>query len=333
MTRRGFILTLPALTALACAAAQRSGTQTEYREILVSGAGSRTILVCMPDTPQTREVWRGLSDELGQEFRLIAIAVERRSDANVIARGIQTHAPAALVLMNNPTVAAYRSYASSSGARRLPSVVVMTSFLDGSALRALGATGISYEVPLITAVTNLRKVLASSVERVGVAYRAPLASFVKREVELARREKIAVVECRLSDEPNPSEIKRALRDLKATSDAIWVLNDDRVLTPQLISQGWLPGLNEKPWRPTIVGVASLVSTSQALGTLAVMPDHTALGVQAANLVYDIADNDWQIPEAFAQLPLSTNTAFDLHHASERFALKQGALAQVDKVLE
>jgi ABC-type uncharacterized transport system substrate-binding protein len=334
MTRRWFLASVPALTtALACSATQKGGTRSGYREILAAGSGARTILVCMPDTPQTREVWRGLSDELGQEFRLVAVAVESRADSAIIERGIQTHSPAALVLMNNPTVSAYRGYAGSADARRLPSVVVMTSFLDGAALRAIGATGISYEVPLITAVTNLRKVLATSVETVGVAYRAPLASFVKREVELASREKIRVVERPLSDEPNSSEIKRALRELKQEADAVWVLNDDRVLTPQLISQGWLPGLNEKPWRPTIVGVASLVSTSQALGTLAVMPDHTALGVQAANLVYDIADNEWQVPEAFAQLPLSTNTAFDLHHASERFELKQGALAQVDKVVE
>jgi hypothetical protein len=333
MKRRELLLGASALALAWSCAQQGTGTQTAYREILTAGTGPRTILVCMPDTPQTREVWRGLSDELGQEFRLVAVAVESRKDSDIIAKGIQTHSPSALVLMNNPTVAAYRTYASSSGTARLPSVVVMTSFLDGGSLRALGATGISYEVPLITAVTNLRKVLASSVERVGVAYRAPLAPFVRREVELARREKIQVVERSLSEEPNPSEIKQALRELKQASDALWVLNVDRVLTPQLISQGWLPGLNERPWRPTIVGVSSLVSTSLALGTLAVMPDHTALGVQAANLVYDIADNEWRIPDAFTQLPLSTNTAFDLHHASERFQVKQGALAQVDKVLE
>jgi putative ABC transport system substrate-binding protein len=289
-------------------------------------------MVCMPDTPQTREVWRGLSDELGQEFKLVAVVVRNRADARVIERGIATHKPAALVLMNNPTVNAYRAYAATPGARRLPAVVVMTSFLDSSSLRTIGATGISYEVPLITAVTNLRKVLVGRVDRVGVVYRSPLSGFVRRESELARREQVHVVERRMSEDPNASEIKSALRDVKHEADAVWILNDDRVLTPRLIADGWLPELNAPPWRPTIVGVASLVSATTSLGTLAVLPDHAALGIQAANLVYDIADDDWNIRDGSAQLPLSTNTAVDLRQASERFELKVGALAQVDKVV-
>ena len=38
----------------------------------------------------------------------------------------------------------------------------MTSFLEGHPSQIASATGISYEVPLITAVTNLRKVIAHS---------------------------------------------------------------------------------------------------------------------------------------------------------------------------
>ena len=88
-----------------------------------------------------------------------------------------------------------------------------------------------------------------------------------------------------------------------------------------------------PWVPTIVGAASLVSPSQSFGTFAVLPDHTALGTQAANLLLDIAEHDWQLPSAGAQLPLSTTTTVDLTQARERFMLRPSALGQVDKVLE
>jgi hypothetical protein len=121
--------------------------------------------------------------------------------------------------------------------------------------------------------------------------------------------------------------------MKGKADALWILNDDRLLTPALIADGWLPGLNERPWRPAIVGAASLVSDTQSFGTLAVLPDHTALGVQTADLLFSLADNEWRLPDSDAQLPLSTTTTFDLKHASERFQIRSGALAQVDRIIQ
>jgi hypothetical protein len=237
--------------------------------------------------------------------------------------------------MNNPTVVAYRQYlATVAGQPRLPAVVVMTSFLEDKQLSPLGATGIAYEVPLITVVTNLRKLVASPIERVGVIHRASLDGFIDRELELARRERVSVVRHALSADANLSEIKFALRRIKQEVDAVWILNDDRLLTPKLIAGGWLPGLNERPWRPTIVGAGSLVSAQQAFGTFAVLPDHTALGVQTAELMMDIADGGWTIPEGSqAQLPLSTTTTVDLRQVVERYQLRPEALSHVDRIVE
>jgi hypothetical protein len=198
----------------------------------------------------------------------------------------------------------------------------------------MNATGIAYEVPLITVVTNLRRIVATPVDRVGVVYRSPLSGFVRRQQALARREQIRVIEQAVCAEPNASELKRALRLAKLQSDAIWLLNDDRLLGPSMIADGWLPGLNERPWRPVIVGAASLVSASKHFGTFAVLPDHTALGVQAANLIFEIKDRGWKLPSTEdTQLPLSTTTTVDLFQAKERFALRDDAFAQVDRIIE
>jgi hypothetical protein len=155
-----------------------------------------------------------------------------------------------------------------------------------------------------------------------------------RQAALGKREQIRVVEATVSSDPNPSELKHALRRLKQHCDAVWILNDDRLLSQSLIAHGWLPGLNERPWVPTIVGAASLVSPVQSFGTFAVLPDHTALGVQTANLVFDVAANDWVLPSGSEiELPLSTTTIMDLVQVRERFALRAGALSQVDRILE
>src|SRR4029078_12045194 len=113
-----------------------------------------------------------------------------------------------------------------------------------------------------------------------------------------------------------------------------ILNDDRLLTPRLIAEGWLPGLNERPFCPTIVGAASLVSAQNSFGTFAVLPDHVALGAQAAGLLFDIAYESWQIAgDAQVQLALSKNTAVALTQARAHFSLREDALRQVDRILD
>jgi ABC-type uncharacterized transport system substrate-binding protein len=340
LNRREFLVSVPlaASGAWACSATTQSRASGGYVELahsVPSGEKRGTVLVAMPETAQTKEVWTGLNDELGKECALVAIRAEGPGIADVIQQGMQKYKPSGIVLMNNPTVAAYRTLQRSSGAKRFPAaVIVMTSFLDGQPQQLASATGISYEVPLITAVTNLRKLIATPVERVGVVLRPGLRGFVARQIALAKREQISVVTQEVGQNANSSELKWALRRLKSKVDAVWILNDDRCLSPKLISEGWLPGLNERPFKPTIVGAASLVSPSLSFGTFAVLPDHTALGVQAAGLVFDIADNNWSVPDdAEVQLPLSTTTSVDLVQARERFSLRADALKQVDRILE
>ncbi len=342
LSRRNFLLALPAgawlLDSCANNAAVAPHAAHSYVELAASAPANsshETILVCMPKTPQTMEVWSGLRDELAKNYRLVAIQVEGRDDRALIEEGIRRYRPASIVLMNNPTVAAYREYQRQAGTSKFPPVViVMSSFLDSARMQVSDATGISYEVPLITVVTNLRKLIDRPVERIGVIHRPELQRFVERQAALAAREQIGVVRELVGSAPNASELKRALRRLKQRTGAVWVLNDDRLLSPKLITEAWLPGLNERPWSPTIVGAASLVSPLQSFGTFAVLPDHAALGAQAAAMVFDIADNGWVLPTGQqTQLPVSTTTTLDLAQVRERFSLRTDALSQVDRVLD
>jgi len=339
LNRRQFMLGLPLGCALlpGCASGPVSPTNHYYSEIgqTRNASAKETILVCMPETPQTLEVWSGLRDELAKNYNLVALRVEDRAARSVIEEGIRRHQPATIVLMNNPTVAAYNDYQHNAKNKTFPPVViVMTSFLDAGRMQVSGATGISYEVPLITVVTNLRKLIDRPIERIGVIHRPELGGFVARQAALAEREQIGVVREVVGSTPNASELKRALRRLKERAGAVWVLNDDHLLSPKLIAEAWLPGLNERPWSPTIVGAASLVSPLQSFGTFAVLPDHAALGAQAASLVFDIADNGWALPDdTQTQLPVSTTTTLDLAQVRERFTLRGDALRQVDRVLD
>ena len=137
----------------------------------------------MPETRQTSEVWRGLADELSHEFELVALRTEGEDVSATIARGIDRYRPAGLVLMNNPTVEGYRRLQEQSTSLAFPpSVIVMSSFLEGKPAHLRAATGISYEVPLITVVTNLRKLIATcrSIASASCIARRCLASSVVR---------------------------------------------------------------------------------------------------------------------------------------------------------
>jgi hypothetical protein len=338
LKRRELLIGLPLLGLAACSSGS-SGSLSHVaspRELGSSVApGKPTVLVLMPDTKQTREVWAGMKDELEGSFSLFAVRVDGDRGDDALAAAMKRHRPACVVLMNNPTVVAYSRYQATARLGTYPpAIVVMTSFLDRRPTALASATGISYEVPLITVVTNLRRLMSSPVERVGVIRRTPLHSFVDRQASLASREQIGVVQQPVSLDPNAAELRYALRELKQRCDAIWVLNDDRLLSSRLIADGWLPGLNERPYKPAIVGAASLVSAAQSFGTFAVLPDHTALGVQTANRVFDLADADFQLTDQDeVDLPLSTTTTVDLSQVRERFALRQDALEQVDHIVE
>lgn len=338
LTRRALLSGLPLLALAACSSSTGPALTraTSPQELGSSiAAGKPTVLVAMPDTKQTREVWTGLKDELSGHFSLFAVKVEGERGADTLAAAIAAHRPACIVLMNNPTVFAYARYQATTRLESYPpAIVVMTSFLDRRPTAIADAIGISYEVPLITVVTNLRRLMSSPVERVGVIRRMPLHSFVERQATLARREQIGVIEQPVSLDPNAAELKYALRELKQRCDAIWVLNDDRLLSERLIADGWLPGLNERPYKPAIVGAASLVSAGQPFGTFAVLPDHAALGVQTANRVFDLADAGFRLTDSDeVDLPLSTTTTVDLAQVRERFALRHDALEQVDHIVE
>jgi hypothetical protein len=337
MKRRNILIGLP-LTALA--AGCHAGTQQQvahpYRELESIEGDSKsaaTVLVFMPDTPQSQEVWRGLRDEIGEEFKLVSVDVKDRNSVKVLRTAIERHRPQAVVLMNNPTLAAYRDYQTQyQGEKFPPAFVVMTSFLSQQS-PLISTTGVSYEVPLITVVTNLRKVVDTPVDRVGIVARAGLRRFIQDQADLAKKEKITAVVEEVGENPNAAEIKRAIRSVKNRADALWVLNDNQLLTPRLISDGWVPGMNERPWIPVIVGAAPLVSPGANFGTFALIPDHPSLGAQVANMIFDLADNDWTLSsEMSVQIPVSTISTMDLVQAHERLALRDDALQKVDRVL-
>jgi hypothetical protein len=132
----------------------------------------------------------------------------------------------------------------------------------------------------------------------------------------------------------PEDVRQALLSFKSAGvDALWILNDNRLLGDgDFLQAGWR-GAIEDLGVPVIVGVPALVKPELQFGTLAVLPDLGALGVQTANLLLDVAASKWEAKRWPVQLPVSTLTFVNMQQARQRYRLRPGALERIDRKIE
>jgi hypothetical protein len=297
-------------------------------------AGFPLVFVTMPRAASFQATRRSLITELSKTYDVSTFVVATETSVTELGGALERAAPACVVLMNNTSVRLYRDYQRAHrGAKFPPAVVVMTSFLEDIRHDLVGATGISYEVPGVTAFVGLRAAVGAPVTRVGVLHGAYSRDFVERQRRLAAQEhfEIVPVEIRGAD-PSLKEVRAALRALKNAHhvDALWILNDNRLLKDgRFLVEAWTPAL-ESLGVPVVVGAEPLVNAQAPFGTFGVLPDHAALGAQAANLILDLADDGWRTDEHPIELPLSTISVLDVEQARSRFGLRPGALDHIDR---
>jgi hypothetical protein len=297
--------------------------------------GKALVLVAMPDSTSFRTVRRALVDEIKKDFDVVTQIVDARTDPATFGSRVDAAHPSCLVLMDNPTVKLYRAYQKAHQGPPLPAVVVMSSFLEELRGDLPNTSGVAYEVPGVTAFVNLRSVIEKPVARVGVLHRPSFRRFVERQKALAAKEQITMLPVEVPSEPTSSDVRAALRSFHGAGqiDALWVLNDN-----QLLRDG---GFLETVWRPEIaslgvpvvVGVPTLVSAEARFGTFAVLPDLEPMGVQAANVLFEISENGWKAGEHPVELPVSTVTVVNMRQVKQHFGLREGAARRIDKVIE
>ena len=300
-------------------------------------AGLPLILVAMPASVSFQATRQALVAEIGKPFDVSTLTVEPSTPVAELAAAIAEQAPACLVLMNNATVRLYREYQRShSGGTFPPAIIVMTSFLEDIRHELAGVTGIAYEVPGVTAFVGLRAIVAAPITRVGVLHSRYSRPFIERQRALAAKEQIDLVPVEITaEQPTLADVRLALRSLRTVHhvDALWVLNDNRLLRDgPFLRDAWTPVLDSLGV-PVIVGAAPLVNPDAPFGTFAVLPDHAALGTQTANLILDLAEDEWRIDRHPVELPLSTISVLDVAQARARFGLRPDALNRVDRPLE
>lgn len=297
------------------------------------------ILVLRADGPKFQEAVKGLRQELGTEFRVEDRVLGSKEGAAEMEGSIRARRPKALVLMDNHAIAVFaevrRRWKDSLSCP--PSVALMGIRVDRAIRGMTQVTGITYEVPALTTFLNLRTVLSEPIHRVGVIHRPEMADLVSESSKWCRQEKITLIPFVVPDSEKDASgaIRRGIWHLRKTEkvDALWVLNDNVLLTMDAIRKGWLPAL-ERFRKPVIVGVESLVEPGIAFGAFAVLPDDYGLGVQAGGLIRQMREDGWRVREG-GQLEhsMSVLKILNLRIARRNFKIDESRLGEMDRILE
>lgn len=332
--RRTFSVGLAGLSSLVFASACQTNGALKS-PFVVSNAESdpskETVLVLLPEEERVLALVDSLRHELETDFNVRLVPVGPKTTEWDVEGLVATHEPKLVVLLNNPTVHLYASWAAKK--RTFPVCLILMSSFAGELVNTVpNSTAISWEVPIATSVQGLRG-LGLKVHRVGVLYRRAFTRQIERERELARPEKAEFIAQKLGDHPSSRELKAAIVRLRrARVDALWIPNDNGLLRAEYLTQVWAPYL-QYFGAPVIVGVPTLVRGDLRLGSYAASPDLAALGVQAADRIYDISDANWRLPALrIAEAPLSVKTYLSVR-AVDDFGISQDSLGSVDYLIE
>ncbi len=282
------------------------------------------------------EVIAGLSGDLEEELRFETYIVGKNSTVLEIDQQIQKHQPKIIVLVENNAINLYSKYQQLHPKMQFPpSVAVAALFVDRFLAKLKNATGIRYEIPAVTSIVNMRSVLKKPIKKVGVVHRQWMSNSMAQNADYCLAEGIELVTVGI---PNrdlnlDKKLKSALKRLLSKDiDALWVLNDNALLNAEMIRSAWLPVV-AKSRIPVIVGIKPMLSSKLNFGAFAIVPDHYALGVQAASIIAEIMEDDWQIGERQIEQPVSVKKIVNVSVLDKkRLRYKDNALLSMDEIV-
>jgi hypothetical protein len=296
------------------------------------------ILVLRRGGEDFKNALKGLYEELKIDFEFKDKIIDKKTEVSEIQAEIATVHPNIIVLMDNSAINLYKKCQAvlDTGDTIIPSVSIMGVFIKDAISGIKNACGIAYEIPIVTSVVNLRAVLGSSMKKVGVIHREFLNDFIAKNNEFCKMEGIEIIDVSL---PNKSDdykklIKNNLKTLfkEKNVDVLWVPNDNVFLNIDIIQNVWVPAV-KKEKKPVVVGVELLVNPKLEFGTFAVLPDHVALGSQAAEMIYDIKSDGWKCKENRVDPPLAVYKIINFKQAKEIFNVSDEKMKAVDKVVK
>ncbi|MCO7223729.1 ABC transporter substrate binding protein [Pleionea sp. CnH1-48] len=298
-------------------------------------AWANNALVIRGASSAFEEVVNGMNDDLEGEVTLHEIIVTKKSSQKEIVKAFKQHNPDIVILVGNKAVNLYGQFQNKNPKDSYPPAIAMAAlFVDKFVGKLKNATAIRYEIPAVTSVVAMRSILGKPVKKVGVVYREWMEDIIKENQRYCKTEGIELVGIKLPNKSGKvdSKVRDALKSLSNDVDALWILNDNALLTRDALLKAWLPSRG-KSKLPAIVGIRQFM-TKIPLGSFAIVPDNYGLGAQAAGMIFDAMDNDWELEETDVQQPVSVKKFINVATLSKKsIGYRTDKLSQVDEVVK
>jgi len=304
--------------------------------IMAIANDSGVILILRASGGKFAETSKGIKDDLGDDFNLIEKVIKPEITLRDIENYIDTIKPKLIVLVGNTPIRLYTNYQKQNPERQFPpSVALSALYVDRLITQVKNSLGIRHEIPAVTSLVNIRSLVKQPVKRVGVLYRQWMKDYIELNAAFCRQEGIELVGVEIPNSISIQKVKYHLKHLlNKDIDALWVVNDNALLSSRLMQNVWVPNIKQFN-KPVVVGVEGLTATALNFGTFSVVPDQYALGVQGAGLIGDIMDEQmWELGKNKIYEPLSVKKLLNLKLMKKRnIQVNESKLETLDYLIQ
>ncbi|MCU7835715.1 MAG: hypothetical protein KZQ83_10760 [gamma proteobacterium symbiont of Taylorina sp.] len=301
----------------------------------VSAPSDEVILLLTSKGESFKETIEGLKDDLGKEVSFIEKTLHNNAEySQSIEHYLDVIKPKMLVFLGNKPLQEYIRYQKENSSKKFPPAVALSAlYLDRQITDLKNINGIRYEIPAVTSLVQLREIVQRPIKKVGIIYREWMTDFIQQNQVYCEQEKIELVKVKIYNRTSLSQLNYHLKHLLHSDiDALWVANDNALLHPRIIQNVWIPLLKQFN-KPVIVGIHRLTRKNLNFGTFSVEADHYALGIQAAEMISTIMENDWQVAEHEIEPPLSIRNSLNLKLSRDKkIPIDQQKLGQIDQLI-
>ncbi len=293
------------------------------------------ILVLSPEGENFQYTIKGLKDDLEDDVTFVEHSITDNMGEDIITKHIHDINPKMLVFLGNKPLQAYSQYQKKYiGSDFPPSIALSALYLDRQVRDMKNIIGVRFEIPAVTSLVQLRSIIKRPIKKVGVIYREWMSDFIKQNQAYCLQESIQLMGIKISDKPSMRHLNYQLKHLlRKDIDALWVVNDNGLLQARYLQNVWIPLLKRFD-KPVLVGIKALTKTSLNFGTFSVEADHYALGVQGAEMISDIMDNNWRIADHKIEQPLSISNLLNIKLINKKkIPLDLDKIGQIDQLIQ
>jgi ABC-type uncharacterized transport system substrate-binding protein len=309
-----------------------------------ASAQKTTIAAIMPLRGQFYTAYEGLRSELGPKYEFIVIDVNALKSVRSIADTCRASGVKALVLMDSKAISVAKEMQSLDTAFSImPKFILMTLTVALASEGLNNVSGIMFEVPAYTLISNFRIVSKKDFSRVGVFYREQVRSAIDETRKLLQKEKISLdavcVDCAMKEKMEPNDVEKFLSRsfeemvMKEKIEVLWLMADNLIVNSGTIVGFWLKTVKAKNI-PVIAPLETMASAKIGAAVFAADPDYSQLGIQAANLVTQFFEEHKSVQEIGFEPTISIKSTLNLSVASQiGWEINLEKTGRIDKIIK